>query len=185
MPQWENELPIFSLATHVATQSAVFVFFVIFDFLPPDFFRAPSKNDPLLLLNGEKEITKASHLVMLAGIVAFYSLISFCAKQRAENFKINIVMSSRSKNITPAVAHTMMQVIEITRTLDHIIIIFVSISHLYLVVGRNIGLTLAIFLNTRFFLSLKKKKTHVPLHMLCAMACGTDAQTGTGRELKY
>ena len=52
----------------------------------------------------------------------------------------------------------MMQVIEITKMLDHIIIISVSISlpRPYAII---VGLTLAIFLNTRFF--LKKKKTQI------------------------
>ena len=58
----------------------------------------------------------------------------------------------------------MMQVIEITKMLDHIIIISVSIS-LPRPYARIVGLTLAIFLITRFF--LKKKKTQIT--QICAV----------------
>ena len=61
-------------------------------------------------------------------------------------------------------AHTMMQVIEITKMLDHIIIISVSIS-LPRPYARIVGLTLAIFLITRFF--LKKKKNQIT--QICAV----------------
>ena len=78
----------------------------------------------------------------------------------------------------------MMQVIEITKTLDHIISIIVSIS-LPRPYGRIVGLTLdiSIFLNTRFFLKPRERED-TNLHMLCGTTCGAQLPVLDASDVK-